>query len=57
MLRILSGKPSPAKLGSRIAESSWLNRKERTTSWIGTSAGPDSDWIGFLEYRFGHPST
>lgn len=39
MLRIRSGKPSPARLGSRSAESSLLWRLECTSSYIGTASG------------------
>jgi hypothetical protein len=39
MLRIRSGKPSPAKLGSRSAESSLLWRMECTSSCIGSASG------------------
>ena len=57
MLRIRSVKPSPAKLGSRSAQSSLLWKMECTSSCIGRAAEPKSDWIDFLKYRFGYPST
>lgn len=57
MLRIRSGRPVPAKLGSRKEESSLLWNAWRTDSCIGSQRPSRSDWIDFLKYRFGYPST
>lgn len=56
VLRIRSVSPLPAKLGRRRAEIS-LRWRESTSSFIGIAPPPPSDWIGFLKYRFGYPST
>lgn len=56
VLRILSGKPLPAKLGSR-RESSLLWWLEFTTCCIDPGRPHPSDWIEFLDFRFDHLST
>lgn len=57
MLRILSGRPLPAKLGQWIDEINLLWRIQCTSSFIGYARLLRSDWIAFLDYRFGYPST
>lgn len=52
---ILSGKPLPATL-ERRSEERLSGGLERTSSSIGLYRRSASDWIGFLDYRFDHPS-
>jgi hypothetical protein len=56
VLRIRSASPLPATLDRRRVEISLLWR-ESTSSFIGIASPLASNWIGFLEYRFGYPST
>lgn len=57
VLRIRSGRPFPAKLGSRSDERSLLLKLECTSTSIGRSSSRQSDWISFLNFRFDHLST